>query len=91
MKLLGSRISVLVGVFVLILTTNLTLASPAADIVLRGGTVYTVDAARSWAQAIAIKGNEIVFVGLDSDAGNYIGEHTTVVDLNGKMVLPGFQ
>ena len=40
---------------------------------------------------MAIKGNEIVFVGQDSDAANYIGAHTRVVDLDGKMVLPGFQ
>lgn len=90
-KLLGKRVSVQVAVLSIILVSCAALGSTEADTVLRGGNIYTVDAVRSWAQSIAIKGNEIVFVGLDSEAVNYIGEHTTVVDLDGKMVLPGFQ
>ena len=85
------RISLQTGVLALILAAGSAVASTGADVVLRGGNIYTVDAARSWAQTVAIKGNEIVFVGLDSDADDYIGEHTRVVDLDGKMVLPGFQ
>ncbi len=62
-----------------------------ADYVLHNGAVYTVDASRSWTQAIAIKANEIVFVGLNSDARKYTGKRTRVIDLNKAMVLPGFQ
>jgi predicted amidohydrolase YtcJ len=69
----------------------LTLAQEPADIVLRGGAVYTVDSSRTWAQAVAISGNEIVFVGLDAGVEDYIGDETKVIDLDGKMVLPGFQ
>jgi predicted amidohydrolase YtcJ len=58
---------------------------------MRGGAVYTVDAARSWAAAIAIRGDKIAFVGSDAGASAYIGPETTVIDLEGKMVLPGFQ
>jgi hypothetical protein len=36
------------------------------SLVLRGGAVYTVDAARSWASAVAIRGGRIVYVGGDS-------------------------
>jgi predicted amidohydrolase YtcJ len=90
-ELFGMRISLQTGVLALILAAGSAVASTGADVVLRGGNIYTVDAARSWAQTVAIKGNEIVFVGLDSDADDYIGEHTRVVDLDGKMVLPGFQ
>jgi predicted amidohydrolase YtcJ len=66
-------------------------AAEAADYVLRGGKVYTVDASRSWAEAVAISGREIVFVGRDSEIGNYVDEETVVLQLDGAMVLPGFQ
>jgi len=62
-----------------------------ADIVLRGGAIYTVDAARTWAEAVAIRGEEIVFVGSNDDAASHVGSKTTVIELGGKMVLPGFQ
>jgi hypothetical protein len=62
-----------------------------ADLVLRGGAVYTLDAARSWADAVAIRGDRIVFVGSSSGAQAHVGPRTRVVDLDGRMVLPGFQ
>ncbi|MEX2149356.1 MAG: amidohydrolase [Steroidobacteraceae bacterium] len=63
----------------------------AADLALTGGKIYTVDAGRSWAEAIAIKDGRIVFVGSSADAKNFVGDDTTVVDLKGRMVVPGFQ
>src|SRR5213594_949155 len=63
----------------------------AADVVLRGGAVYTVDAVRSWAEAVAIRKDTIVYVGPDRGVAAYIGPRTRVVDLNGRMVLPAFQ
>jgi len=62
-----------------------------ADIVFAGGAVYTVDDARPWAEAVAVRGNEIVAV-LDSaqEAQAYTGPDTRVVDLGGRMLLPGF-
>ena len=63
----------------------------SADLVLQNGDIYTVDAVRSWADAVAIKGEHIVYVGPDSGAQAFIDADTEVVDLNGKMVLPGFQ
>jgi len=62
-----------------------------ADLVLRGGAVYTVDAARSWAEAVAIRGAEIVYVGSDAGVERHIGANTQLVDLAGAMLLPGFQ
>lgn len=63
----------------------------SADLVLRGGAVYTLDAARSWAQAVAVRDGSIVYVGSDENAAPFIGEGTRVVDLDGRMLLPGFQ
>ncbi len=62
-----------------------------ASLVLRGGAVYTVNRARSWAQAVALRGDRIVYVGSDAGASAYVGAKTKVIDLGGKMVLPGFQ
>jgi hypothetical protein len=64
---------------------------PPAELVLLGGAVYTVDAARSWARAVAIRGGRIAYVGDDPGARRHIGEGTEVVDLAGRMLLPGFQ
>ncbi len=62
-----------------------------ADLVLRGGAVYTMDETRSWAQAVAIRGDRLVYVGPDSGVDVFIGQNTVVTDLAGQMVLPGFE
>ncbi len=62
----------------------------AADRVFLDGAVYTVDAERSWAEAVAIRGGEIVFVGSSADAEQWIGDESEVIDLAGAMMLPGF-
>ena len=66
-------------------------AESAADYVLHNGDIYTVNANKAWADAIAIRGQKIVFVGLDDEVRPFIGPHTQVIDLLGKMVVPGFQ
>jgi predicted amidohydrolase YtcJ len=60
-----------------------------ADVVLRNGKIYTADKERSIKQAIALKGNTIVAVGSDADVTPLIGSGTKVIDLGGKLVLPG--
>ncbi|WP_370113880.1 amidohydrolase [Streptacidiphilus sp. MAP12-33] len=62
-----------------------------ADLVFLGGPVYTVDPARSWAGAVAVRDGRIVAVGQDHDIRPLIGPGTEVVDLAGKLLLPGFQ
>jgi predicted amidohydrolase YtcJ len=61
-----------------------------ADVVLRNGKIYTADKERAIKQAIALKGNTIVAVGSDADVAPLIGSGTKVIDLGGKLVLPGF-
>jgi predicted amidohydrolase YtcJ len=63
----------------------------SADTVLVNGAVYTVDAARSWAQAVAITDGRITIVGTDDDVRQAVGSSTEVVDLAGRMLVPGFQ
>ena len=67
------------------------MAERPADLVLTGGAVYTVDAARTWAQAVAITSGRIAAVGTDAEMRALVGPRTEVVNLRGRMVLPGFQ
>jgi len=61
-----------------------------ATLVLRGGVVQTMDESRSQATAIAVKDDEIIYVGDDQGLEALIGKDTKVIELNGQMVLPGF-
>ena len=61
----------------------------SADIVLKNGNIYTANDKSPTAQAIAIKGDRILFVGSNAAAQKYVGEGTRVVDLRGNTVLPG--
>jgi predicted amidohydrolase YtcJ len=63
---------------------------PHADLVLAGGAVFTADAARSRASAVAVTDGRIVAVGGDA-VRELIGPGTEVVDLGGRMLVPGFQ
>ena len=58
--------------------------------VFKNGAIYTVNEQQEWAEAVAIQGNKIVFVGNDTDVESFIGDNTQVTDLNGKMMMPGF-
>ena len=62
----------------------------AADYIFSGGQVYTVNEQQEWAEAVAVKGNKIVFVGSAADAKKHTGEATKVIDCQGKTVMPGF-
>lgn len=62
-----------------------------ADMVLTNGRIYTVDEARSWAEAVAISDGRISHVGTSTEVESLIGPNTTVVDLDGRMLLPAFQ
>ena len=62
-----------------------------ADLILVNGDVYTMDAARSWARSVAVRDGTIVAVGTDDEVADLRGDRTEVVDLAGRMLLPGFQ
>jgi len=64
--------------------------NPAADLVLFGGVVQTMDDNRSFATAVVVTDGKILYVGNDISASLFIGEDTEARDLNGQMVLPGF-
>jgi hypothetical protein len=64
--------------------------SQSADLVFTNGIVFTVDSLNTEAEAVAVKDGKIIFVGHNNAAKRFIGEQTKVIDLKGKMILPGF-
>ena len=60
------------------------------------GKIYTVNEKRDWAEAVVVDGEHIVFVGDDKGASAFIekektkGKPVEVIDLDGKLMLPGF-
>jgi hypothetical protein len=83
---------ILIGLFTLLSLSacQRQKTSEQADLVIRNAKVYTVDPQRPWADAVAIQGDRIVWVGDESGAKVEIGHSTRVIDAGGKMLLPGF-
>ena len=79
----------------LVLIISVLVFSPAtakvqpADIVFKNGNIYTVNDRRPKAEAVAVKGDRIIFVGSNREAQKYVGNDTRVIDLKGKTMLPG--
>ena len=65
-------------------------AESVASIVFRNGTIQTMVSEDDTAEALAVAGNKIVYVGDDAGVEDWIGEDTEVIDLDGGMVIPGF-
>ena len=61
-----------------------------ADLVIRHGTIYPVAGDTGTVEALAIRHGRIVYAGTDAGARTYIGDRTTQIELEGRMVLPGF-
>ena len=85
--------STLVGVYLsmtVILSFGCGPGLEPADLVLHNGKIVTVDDANPEAQALAVRGNEIVAVGTNDEVDAYRSEMTTVIDLDGRLAIPGF-
>jgi len=74
----------------LLLALTLVAKGQKADIVYVNGYVWTVDRSRPTAQAVAVAGDRILAVGSDAEMRKLAGSLTTVVDLEGRLMLPGF-
>lgn len=69
---------------------RLAAQAPRADLVLVNGTVVTVDSVRPRAEAVAVRGDRIVAVGTSDEIRRMAGPATRVVDLRGRLLIPGF-
>jgi predicted amidohydrolase YtcJ len=61
-----------------------------ADLVLRHGRIVTMDSAITEAPALAAKNGTIILVGTDEQIAAYIAPSTEVIDLGGRLAIPGF-
>ena len=61
-----------------------------ADLVLFNGRVFTVEKSMPWAEAIAVRDGKFIAVGANAEVKKLIGKDTQTIDLQGKLVLPGF-
>ena len=67
-----------------------TAVAPPADLVLTNGRIVTVDDRRPEAEAIAISKDRIQALGTADEIKSMIGPNTQVIDLQGKLAIPGF-
>lgn len=70
--------------------TGKVTSNQTADLIFKNGEVYTVDKDRSWGKAVAVKNGKILYVGDNKGVAAFKGNDTRVIDLKGKMVMPGF-
>jgi len=81
-------VSILLGVLLIALTPSSGPADPATLLFINGN-IYTADAKRPHAEAVAVKDDRIIFVGSNTDAKKFQGPNTRTIDLHGSTVLPG--
>jgi len=75
---------------ILLFMSCVTASAETAETIFINGNIYTVNDKQPFAQAIAVKGDRIIFVGANADAAQFRGDKTRIVDLAGKTVTPGF-
>jgi predicted amidohydrolase YtcJ len=91
---MSNRISSIAGLL-LVLFFSLTIFGCAekktpADLIIRGGTIYTVEDSNPVVEAVAVTNGRIVYADDLKNLSKYEGEHTQVIDLMGKTMTPGF-
>ena len=85
------RPALLAVLIVAIGCTNPPPPGPAPDLILRGGTIYTLDPQRSQAEALAVRHGRIVAIGAGAEVRSTgAGAGTRLVDLGGRFVMPAF-
>jgi hypothetical protein len=60
-----------------------------ADLVIKNAKVFTANDAGPWAEAVACKSGKIIAVGTDRDIAKFAGPGTKVLDVQGRLVIPG--
>jgi predicted amidohydrolase YtcJ len=76
--------------YLLLALVAVVMAEEPADLVLRGGTIVTLDERQPQAEAIAVRGQRIVALGTRAQIDPLIGPKTRVIDLAGRVAMPGF-
>ncbi|MFC7050044.1 amidohydrolase [Emcibacter nanhaiensis] len=77
------------GLVLTVLSGSTALAGEAADKIFFNGHIYTVEQEQPWAEAVAITDGRFVAVGTDAEIRKLAGKNTEMVDLEGRMAMPG--
>lgn len=83
---------IIIAIVLIFLALGLVSSDPTeapADLILKNGNIYTVNDSQPRAEAVAIRGDRIIFVGSNDAVKKYEGSRTRIVDLAGKTVVPG--
>ena len=80
----------LIGLLVLLTIVSSCSRQESADTIFMGGTIYTVNDKQPTVEAVAVKGNTIFALGSLAEVEKFKGEQTQVIDLQGKIMTPGF-
>jgi predicted amidohydrolase YtcJ len=85
----GARIAICLVLAFIGPITNICSAADVADIVITGGRIYTVDPSQPWVSAVAIENGRFVYAGHDAGSSRFVGPVTRLLDLGGRMAMPG--
>jgi predicted amidohydrolase YtcJ len=69
---------------------SLRLFAADAGLILKNGRIWTADPDNPWAEAIAIGGSRILAAGNNETVAGLAGPHAQVIDLHGRLAIPGF-
>ena len=84
------KITFVLQLLFLAIAAGLCAQTLPADLVLRGGNVYTGDTRLPRVEAVAIAEEKIAVIGTSEEVRQWIGPHTRVIDLECRFVMPGF-
>jgi len=80
----------ILSIFIICLSISGLQKSKKADLVLMNGKIVTVDEAKPEVQALAVSGDRVIAVGSNEEIKPYITQKTEVINLEGKLAIPGF-
>src|SRR3990172_10662610 len=86
----SKRLLTIASVVIALIATETRTFGQRADRVFVSGKIWTGDAAHPRAQALAISGDKILAVGSNKQIRALAEPETAVVDLNGRLLIPGF-
>src|SRR4051812_22209538 len=61
-----------------------------ADLIIRGGKIYTANDTQPEVEAVAVKNGKIIYAGSEKEAEQFKNDQTQIIDLQGRTMTPGF-
>jgi predicted amidohydrolase YtcJ len=80
----------LVAIVLTLVITACQESLPPADLIIIGGKIYTMETDRPMADALAVRGDTIIYTGDSIQVMDFKGPNTQVINLKGKTLTPGF-